>query len=908
MGFKLVPKDFGVRPVVVDKAKAGAPLRTGKTPPGGAGPAQAPVSQARTPGTSCVTGSWWYQDQTATWRPGYNTLVQVLRSGSVVAGGWAGSDGSYTVCWSTGGVTQNNIVVQFREDNSIWKVVDASGNSLVFSTGAFSVADGATYDLGSLAPSDGALYRGVHAYEEANDEWLWVPTTACWDPGDTSCRQLSIIWYPTSTDGTYWNGAVHLAADDPNAAITVDHEVAHNLMYELYDQYMPPAPNCNPHYIFGVSSTGCAFTEGWAEWVPASVYNDPNYRWPSGAVQPLETPTWGDGYPYGDAVEGRVAGALIDIADPGSEPYYDYYGESGGLPSPGSIFQETDSPAIAHPGTFASFWSGRATLGYSTSPSGALASVYQDTIDYNFRNPLTFGVPKTYPVPPTTRHNYSMTTSNSYWSAVVIRPGTSDYDLDLYSDPGLTTLLASSRYGTGVMDYVAIDSNRRADATYYPSVSQYAGTGTYGIEAVQGSTTLNAGSSTATMGTLGVASIRDSYQTSGVPVYVRVVPSSASQQGEVVLLGDDPATASTWVQGRSAAKAGSGVSALGQPFGFSYTPAVSEYYGLLLMNAAGSGTYTLYVDTAAPSGTVSINSGATYTKSADVTLNLSATNPTVGDPVSDMRFSTNGSTFGAWQPYAASAPYTLPAGDGPKTVFAQFRNGAGAISATASDSITLDTTAPAITKAPAPSFKKARLGTTNVPILIKWAGTDATSGIAHYDLQKSVDGGAFSTVASPTAVSVTQNLAPGHSYKFRVRATDKAGNVSGYKAGAKFTLSAFQETASAITYSSGWTKQALTGSYGGSVKFATLAGKTAKLSFTGSQVAWVSTIGSNRGSATAKLDAGTAATVNTNGATLKTRMVVYTKTMTAGAHSLLLKVLGTAGHPRVDADAFLVIH
>jgi hypothetical protein len=36
-------------------------------------------------------------------------------------------------------------------------------------------------------------------------------------------------------------------------------------------------------------------------------------------------------------------------------------------------------------------------------------------------------------------------------------------------------------------------------------------------------------------------------------------------------------------------------------------------------------------------------------------------------------------------------------------------------------------------------------------------------------------------------------------------------------------------------------------------------------------------------------------------------MVVFTKSFAAGTHSLLLKVLGTSGHPRVDVDAFLVI-
>src|SRR5439155_3085200 len=62
----------------------------------------------------------------------------------------------------------------------------------------------------------------------------------------------------------------------------------------------------------------------------------------------------------------------------------------------------------------------------------------------------------------------------------------------------------------------------------------------------------------------------------------------------------------------------------------------------------------------------------------------------------------------------------------------------------------------------------------------------------------------------------------------------------------------------------GWTRQTLSGANGGSVDFATLKGKTATLTFTGFQVAWMSTQGPTRGSATVKLDSGTAATINTN--------------------------------------------
>ena len=64
-----------------------------------------------------------------------------------------------------------------------------------------------------------------------------------------------------------------------------------------------------------------------------------------------------------------------------------------------------------------------------------------------------------------------------------------------------------------------------------------------------------------------------------------------------------------------------------------------------------------------------------------------------------MRFSNDGTTFSAWQPYAASAAWTLAGGkDGARTVYAQFADGAGNTSAVVSDTITLDTTAPTAVK------------------------------------------------------------------------------------------------------------------------------------------------------------------------------------------------------------------
>lgn len=78
------------------------------------------------------------------------------------------------------------------------------------------------------------------------------------------------------------------------------------------------------------------------------------------------------------------------------------------------------------------------------------------------------------------------------------------------------------------------------------------------------------------------------------------------------------------------------------------------------------------------------------TKSTVVTLTLSATDPAPLTGVNQMRFSNNGTTYSAYQPYAASAAWSLTAGDGAKTMYAQFTDAAGNVT-TVSDTISLTT-------------------------------------------------------------------------------------------------------------------------------------------------------------------------------------------------------------------------
>lgn len=100
-------------------------------------------------------------------------------------------------------------------------------------------------------------------------------------------------------------------------------------------------------------------------------------------------------------------------------------------------------------------------------------------------------------------------------------------------------------------------------------------------------------------------------------------------------------------------------------------------------------------DIAPPTGSVTINSGDDWTDNAAVTLTLAATDS--DGTLTDMQFSNDGSTWSGWESYATSKAWTLSSGNGTKTVYVQFRDAAGHVSTSYSDTIGYDITAPATT-------------------------------------------------------------------------------------------------------------------------------------------------------------------------------------------------------------------
>ena len=222
-----------------------------------------------------------------------------------------------------------------------------------------------------------------------------------------------------------------------------------------------------------------------------------------------------------------------------------------------------------------------------------------------------------------------------------------------------------------------------------------------------------------------------------------------------------------------------------------------------------------------------------------------------------------------------------------------------------------DDAAPPTLTAPRPAFVAGtRAGTTTVPVRITWSQADGGSGVQVVRLERSLNGGAFTGVALPsiTANALTLNLAYGTRYTFRVTATDGAGNAAPAVTGRSFTPALYSEGSSRVSYAGTWTISRSTAFLGGRARYATIRGRRATFSLAGLAVAWVTTSARTHGSARVYADGVLQGTYSTYGATATYRRILTARTFAAaGSHRFAVEVVGTAGRPRVDVDAFIVL-
>jgi chitodextrinase len=225
-------------------------------------------------------------------------------------------------------------------------------------------------------------------------------------------------------------------------------------------------------------------------------------------------------------------------------------------------------------------------------------------------------------------------------------------------------------------------------------------------------------------------------------------------------------------------------------------------------------------------------------------------------------------------------------------------------------SVVLDKAAPSNT-APRTSL---RAGTTldgaDLRVALTWSGSDAgPAGIASYDVARSRDGSAFKVIATGvTQPTLSKTLKLGHTYRFEVRARDKAGNVGAWKAAGTIRPALIQQTNGSVRWAGSTRTTFLSRYSGGSQRYLAEAGSFVKFKTTARSISFITTRDPNRGAARIYIDGVYQTTVDLYAASTTFRYVAFTKTWaTARQHTIKVVAVGTDGRKRVDVDAFGVI-
>jgi hypothetical protein len=217
-----------------------------------------------------------------------------------------------------------------------------------------------------------------------------------------------------------------------------------------------------------------------------------------------------------------------------------------------------------------------------------------------------------------------------------------------------------------------------------------------------------------------------------------------------------------------------------------------------------------------------------------------------------------------------------------------------------------DTTAPTVGSL-ARSLPAQAIGTSSVKVALSWKGEDVGTGVASYRLERCIGSGAWAkvTLPTPTTKSITATLTIDTAYSYRVRATDRAGNVGAWATFPVLNPKRIQDTSSLVTYTGTWTKVSNSSLSGGSARYASSTSRRAKVAFTGQEIALIATRRTTGGRAEIRVDGVVVGMVDLGASATQYRRLAFRKGFASSAsHTLEVRPLGDG---RVEIDAFIVL-
>jgi hypothetical protein len=349
---------------------------------------------------------------------------------------------------------------------------------------------------------------------------------------------------------------------------------------------------------------------------------------------------------------------------------------------------------------------------------------------------------------------------------------------------------------------------------------------------------------------------------------------------------------------------------------YSWTLHATDRWGNPALDETGG--FTVVEAPVADTGVLTLSPAKTVTTSSTMTYSVVFAGPVTGLTAGDFLRQGTAASCALSQPTGGPTAYTLTVSGcstgnvnlslAPNSVAA-----AGAVTGPAgtivAPRVIIDRSAPTVTTPHVALRQSAQLGGTSnsqpLPMTLTWAGHDSGSGIASYDIKRSVDGGAYERIASSlAATSLNWTMTPGHSYTFKVRARDNAGNVGAWVGPSAWYTSLVQQQSTAVAYTGAWTGSTASGYSGGGVRYATDPDASASFTFKGRSIGWVTTLRPGGGLAQVYIDGTLVAAVDTSADTTTQRVLAFTNRWSSYA-SHTIRIVVVSG--RIDLDAFALL-
>ncbi len=226
--------------------------------------------------------------------------------------------------------------------------------------------------------------------------------------------------------------------------------------------------------------------------------------------------------------------------------------------------------------------------------------------------------------------------------------------------------------------------------------------------------------------------------------------------------------------------------------------------------------------------------------------------------------------------------------------------------------LTVDDIGPTTTRPVATLRAGPSLSGSKARIRLTWSGNDGDgSGINHYTLAREApmaeDTGPCSCRPRPARPRPSRFRPPGRSGTGSGRSMPSGTSVPG-RSGPVLSPRLIQQSTSSIRYRGPWRRDASPALSGGTATFTKVTRAKARYTFSGRSIGFVTTTAPNRGAVRIFIDGTHQATVDLRDASTNSRVVAWQRTWSSSAkRTIKIVAIGSAGHRRVDLDAFVVL-